>query len=466
MLEFNPSSSDSGGDASAAMPAADTGAIESGGIQTDAAPETNFDSGSENTDPNPVIPETEANDPAPESLVTADDDPEAALAAYAADANTPQFAREQIKKAMAYASSLKSTIGEREQALQQFQSQYEGKEVLEPTEIERLRQADEVIYELASPVATPDTISEKLQSMMGNENYASLQNHLIWSALSKPDGTPDVGSIQMVVDSLTGEAGAVDATDVLEAISALKEGRIEKSDLHVFETQEAYESFQRQKAMEKDLQDRQHRAEENLVFQEQQIRQTEVSRYQASLQSEFNQKIEGLLGQYKLKADPNDPPEAAEYKERMNIRIANLVNGAATRHREFGDLEKALTAIQAPRKMDAKTASEQIGKFLGTPQVAKLRDAGLSKLMSDIEKVVVRDARGYALMMKGLEIENSKGQQARPVLGAPNQAAAMEGLTEGELAKMSGRERADYAARRLTAELRAGGPQIGARGIG
>lgn len=146
MLEFNPSSSDSGGDASAAMPAADTGAIESGGIQTDAAPETNFDSGSENTDPNPLIPETEANDPAPESLVTADDDPEAALAAYAADANTPQFAREQIKKAMAYASSLKSTIGEREQALQQFQSQYEGKEVLEPTEIERLRQADEVIY--------------------------------------------------------------------------------------------------------------------------------------------------------------------------------------------------------------------------------------------------------------------------------------------------------------------------------
>jgi hypothetical protein len=301
---------------------------------------------------------------------------------------------------------------------------------------------------------------------MSPENFSALQNQMVWSALAQPNGEPDLNNIQLVIDSLSGEPGAVEAATVLEAIAALKEGRIDKDDLYQFESQEAYESFKRQQAMEKELQDRQARAEENLVFQEQQVRAQTATSYQGDIQREVETNIQGLLGKYKLEIGPNDPKEAVSFKNRTNKAIKELVETAHDRHRELGDLFKALNAIQSPRKMDAKTAATQVRTFLSSPQVAQLRNKGLSKLNSEIEKAVVEEARIYSLVMKGLAAESSKGQQARPVIGAPNQSASIPGLTQGDLAKMSARERADYNARRMTEQLRAGNSGFGVNGIG
>jgi uncharacterized membrane-anchored protein len=62
-------------------------------------------------------------------------------------------------------------------------------------------------------------------------------------------------------------------------------------------------------------------------------------------------------------------------------------------------------------------------------------------LVEQVEKAITREAYQYKLMMMGYEAEQSKGQHAREVLGAPNQSAGLTSFTPEQLAGMSISER-------------------------
>lgn len=435
---------DTGGDATDDVSSAPS-EVESEGADTGAALDTtSTDSG--------------ADAPADVSLSTTDEKPEVIpteeeLLASANDPNTPQWAREKIKQAMGYAGSLKSKVTAAEERATQLAAQYEGKEILPQTDIDRYKEAEDLRFRLQSITAQPKDIVEILKTENARM-FPKVQQHLVWDALENPDGTPDLDNLQFIVDRFAGEKGVVKAQDVLHAVQALKAGTITSEQFHEFGSVEEYDSFQRAQAREKELDARMQDVNKSVEYRERQIRETEVKKLVGSLQSQMDQGITPVMEQFKLMPVPGEPKVAADYKAKINARIAAVISSAPKQIRALGELAKAVELLSQPQGSDAEKAAAEIESFMQSPLFKQYAAKGISTLLSKIEKVAAEEAYHYKLMMLGLEQENSKAKTARPNVGSPNQGSNMPKLTAEDLAKLSAAERSDHAALALTEQLR------------
>lgn len=445
-----------GGDATADAPAvseptADVAA--STGVEAPIPP--TIDSGVDApADPSLTTELTEADPNAPPLEPPAEDE-EAALLAAANDPNTPQWARDKIKQAMGYAGKLKAEKATFETQANELRTQYEGKEVVAPDELQWMRTNDEKVRALQSVAAKPEDIVNQLKEL-NPRAYPEVQNHLVWNAVTDPDGTPNYANLQVLIDNFAGEAGKVDAKDVLQAINGLKSGAITPDSFHQFDSAEQYESWQRTQAHERTLAERETQINENARFQEQQIRQGELSGALSQVQQQLDTQIGTLLDKFKLNAQPNEPQVVSDYKSIVNERIKQIVSTAPSQIPAFGELMKAVEILGKPgdKAVDAQTAVAEVRAFINSPSYQQSVGKGLSELRNKIEQEVSRSARFYALMAKGLEIENTQGQQARPILGQANQATAgLPTMTEADLARLSARERNTYVNQTTTERL-------------
>lgn len=388
-----------------------------------------------------------------------DDEQEAALVAVAEDPNTPQFAREKIKQAMALAGQRKETLATYEQQLNELKSQYEGREVLPPDELTRLKTNDEQLYALQAFTSTPEQRIEAIRNMTG-QHWDGVQNQLVWSAVTNTDGTPNLANLQVLVDSFAGEPGKVKAEDVMSAVNALKSGEISAADFQKFDSPEQFEAYQRAQAAENAAKEREAQANANMVYLEEQARGQAVNQAMESVQQNLYSQIDQRLAQFKLAPIEGEPKQAADFKALVREQITQLVNGAGTDIRELGELAKAVSVLQKSqdKPMSAADATAQVQQFFNDPRQQVWVNKGISALMTKVEGRVAQLASHYALMMKGLEVENSKGQTARPIPGQAGQVTnGLPNLTAEELQRLSSAERQDHLAQQLSEAFRAQG---------
>lgn len=374
----------------------------------------------------------------------------------AGDPNTPAWAREKIKQAMGYAGRLKSELETRNSELGELSrkySVYEGKDVLPQSDIERMRKAEDIVLNLQSFAARPDDIDRIIRDL--NPRIAQdYQNQLVWKALEREDGTPDYDNLQAVVDKFSGDPGKVSAKDVLAAISALKEGLISKEDFHSFSSEEEFQSYQRAQALERQLVERESQATENARFLERQTREGELNKVRHSVQSALESRILDSLGKFKLMRVEGEPKAVSDFKEAALDRIRQLVQAAPQSIREFGELSRAMDSLAEARGVDAPSAAGEVRAFQENPAFRQYLNKGMSDLMTQIEKEITQQAYFNKLIALGLEMENSKADRARAVIGSSNQTAGNQGFTVEQLRSMNASQRNNYAAERASAELR------------
>lgn len=433
---------DSGGDASANESSASS-EIVSEGVEVGAGLDTtSTDSGADA----PAEPLTTQQTDEPDEVKADEAEPtEEELEAAANEPAAPKWYRQGLERFKSRATAAETRATE-------LEAQYKDKEVLPQPDIERLRAAEDLRFKLQSITATPEELIETIKA----ENpraFPDLQNHLVWNALEKPDGTPDFDNLQFIVDKFMGGPG-VSAKDFLAAGQALKAGTITSDQLHEFNTVEEYESFQRAQEREKSLEARQTALDNNAKYQETQIRTGELTQAVNQLQTQINSSIAPLMDKFKLAPVPNEPKVAVDYKAKINQRIAAVVNSAPEQIREIGEIRKAVELLGKPTGSDAQAAVTEIKSFLASPSFQQNTAKGISTLMTKIEGIVSEEAYHYKLLMLGLEQENSKAKTARPIVGAANQGANLPKLTEADLAKLSAAERREHSALQLTEELR------------
>lgn len=380
------------------------------------------------------------------------------LEAVANDPNTPRWAREQIKRALSYSGNLKQQLTELRaqfEAVQTKAQQYEGREALEATEIERLKAADDALYRLKSFDATADDIDAFIRET-NPRLYADFQNQTVWKFIEREDGSPDYENIQTIVDSFTGEAGRVSAKDVLAAIEALKSGYLLPEDLHTFSSEEERASFERARARERELEARERAIAENLKYQERQIRSAEVAQAIGTLQNTVQPRVMEYLQQFKMMPVEGEPKPLADFKQEVFREVSRLITDAPNEVRELGELMKAFTRLQEPRGLDAQAAVAEVRGALQDRNFRQFFDKGTQELLGRIERAVSAAALRYKYMAKGYEVleASAKNESPRPVIGAPNQADPNTRLTADQLAQMTARERADAAAVATSRALR------------
>jgi hypothetical protein len=388
------------------------------------------------------------------------------LKRIAADPLTPKFAREKIEQAMALAGKRKATVQEFQTQLETLKSQYEGKESLTPEDLARYKEAEEKHYKLTSLSATPDEISATLKETIAAPKLQALKTQYAWDFLERPDGTPDLDNLQVIVDRFVGEPGKVSAKDAMNAINALKEGTLEPYDLHQFATTEEFESWQRRQNEEQAAVSQRQLAENNAKYQETQTRIAALTPVVNSIQQQVEVPVQELLGKLHLMPVPNEPKIAADFKAEVWSKLANIANSAVTKNPAIADIYKALNLLKDPQGVDAPTIEAEIRSYTSSPQFTSILSKGLSELRSEFEKVAAQSAYQYKLMMMGYEQEISKGQNAREIIGKPNQSDALPNYTPEELAKMSAHDRASAVATAFSNDIRNqnrynGAPRLG-----
>ena len=407
-------------DAGADVPAIDTPSLDSGALQ-DAPADTSLTTQLETQE----TPQTE-EDALAEALKAAE------------DPLAPKWFREQLQRTNGYVEKLKSE----KTAAEQLAAQFQGKATFDPAEIERMRGAEERIFALRSISATPEQIEQTIAELNPRQ-FNAFRQQTVWNALANPDGTPNLDNLQAVVDRFSGEPGKVGAKDVLQAIDAFKNGSLSKDDLHNFATQEEYEAYQRTQAYEQSIKARETEIAETQRYQETQVRTGEISRAAENLQSQVYGRIQPLVERFKLTPQPNEPKIATDYKNRVNERIAQIVNQSTATIPAFGEVSKAFEILgkAGEKPIDAQSAVTEIQQFLSGAGYQTTVNKGLSELTAQIEKAVAEEASIFSLLMEGYAARQAKAGNARPVVGAPNQSAGLPKLTPEQLARMSAADR-------------------------
>jgi hypothetical protein len=375
------------------------------------------------------------------------------LTAYAADPNTPAFARKKIEEAIAYAGRLKTEKSDFESKYSELNekfSAYEGKEVVDPTEIERYKKADESLFKLQSFSATAETADEFLKEL-NPALHKEYQNRAAWNALYKDDGKPDLENWQAVVDRGLGYDGTgerVLAEDVLRIAEAIRSGEMTREDIDAFTGD--VESNAHRRAMQTQAEQLKSQTE----FQEKQIRTTEVGNVTTALKQQIVSQALPTVQKFKLSHSPDDPKIATEFKAELSRKLDALEQEMWSKNKHFAEVGKALEIVSQPRGLTPQQAAAEVQSLLSNPQYQRLVAAGISELNSEIERVLAKEAYTYKLLMMGYEAENSKKNNAREIIKNPNQSANLPNLTPEQIQAMNGRERTQTAMERFTAAAR------------
>lgn len=360
------------------------------------------------------------------------------------DPLTPKFAREKIKQAMGYAGTLKEKNAALQSEFDTFRSQYDGKEALSQPDLERMRAAEDLQYKLSSFTATPEDILSSLKETVGVQKLGSIKNVLAWEFLEKPDGTPDLDNLQVIVDKFSGYQDGqtrVQAKDVLNAVQALKNGHLEPFQLHEFATPEEFEAHQRARSVDAEAEKIRAVAKSNADFQERSTRSSVLQGVYQQVNSQFQPQVAELMNKFNLSPVPNEPKIATEFKQAIQEKIASAIKSAPTSNRYIGDIFKAIEFLNEPTGVDAQAIQAEINGYVSSQPYQMTLNRGINELVESVEKIVTAEAYRYKLLMMGYEAEISKGQTAREVIGAPAASAALPNLTPEQLSQMNTSER-------------------------
>jgi hypothetical protein len=390
-------------------------------------------------------------DPADAKSELSEDDIEKLLK----DPNTPKEWRDRVNGAWAVANKHKTKLGEVQSEFDNYKSQYEGREVLAPDEVNRLKSTEDTWLKLTSFTATPDDVLGTIKEA-NPRVYGELLTKAAWDALEKPDGSPDFDNLQAVVDKFSAQYGEtkVSAKDVLQAIQGMASGQIEPADLQVFGTPEEMEAWQRTRTREAEISARDADTKAKNEYAEKQIRSQFVSREHAGIQQRFSEPVLKALGTFELNPIEGEPKVAADFKAGLREEIGRYVTQLAGSSSHLGEVDNILSKLNNPGGLNPQAIESEIQAVLNSPGYKLRLDKGLSEIQSKVEKFINQRALQYKYMMKGYEIE--AGKTPRKIPGKPNQQTngQVEGLTEEQLSRMTSTERKDYYARQMTQEIR------------
>lgn len=410
------------------------------------------------TSPDPAAPVAPAEGIAPTPGAITPNDEEAEFQKALDDPSTPAFARTQIQRAMQYAGKLKAEREAARTEFDTFRSQYEGKEALSTQDIERLRQAEDTTLKLSSFSSTPEDVVGSLKELLGDQKLAAVKNTLAWEFLENTDGTPDLESLQIIVDRFSGHKDGetqVLAKDVISAITALKAGVLEPYQLHQFETDEEFEAHKRARGVNAEAEQIRAVAKANSEYQERATRTQVLQGVVGNIQSQFQPQVENLLSKFHLNSAADDPKVAVELKQGIQEKIVALTQKAISDNRYLAETFKAIQFLGNPTGVDAQAIQNEVNGYVSSHGYQTNLARGISELVTDIEKVVTQEAYRYKLAMMGYEIETSKGQNAREVLGSPAASAALPNLTPEQLSSMSSDDRRRHVLKSVSDSFRA-----------
>lgn len=390
-----------------------------------------------------------------QSVETPAEPNEEELRAIAENPATPAFAREKMKQTFAVADKVKADFEALQTEYNGFKSQYEGKEILDTPEIERLKEAEARYLRIASFGTTPEDLDAQLKEANPSV-YRDYSIHKVWQTLEKPDGTPDFENLQAVFDRFTGDK-RVDAKTALEAIQALADEKLSPTDWREFTSDEEYSAFQRAQELERqNLETKQHLKAER-EFQEIQNRTTLLQQSVGQIQSQFQPAVEQLMEKFKLNPVPNEPKIVSDFKADTQARIAHIANSAATNNPAIAEAFRVLQMLGKPTGLSGQDIQKEIQQVTTSYAFTANVQKGISTLLKEIEKVVTADALRLKYLARGYDLENSNQEKARAVVGNPNQSANLPNYSQEQLAGMNARERNHLLNMQISNELRNGG---------
>jgi hypothetical protein len=386
------------------------------------------------------------------------EDEEAEFKKILDDPSTPKFARAKIEQAMAYAGKLKTERNSLQTEFETFRSQYEGKESLSPTDLERLRSAEQRQYALSSYTASPEDVLQSLNEIVAPQKLQEVKNHLAWDFLVNEKGEPDVNNLQVVIDAFSGskegDPGRVQAKDVLSAIGAMKRGSLQPDAFQEFSSDAEYQAYLKATEREKLADERDRTAKANAEFQERSARQTVISGVASSVQAEFQPKVERLLEKFQLQSVPNEPKVATEFKQYVKDRISAVITDATNKNKSLNDVFTTLKLLSEPTGSAPDRIQSEIHAYISSFPYQTALSRGTSELLDQLEKTVTAEAYRYSLMMEGYAARAAKGQTAREVINSPNQTAVLSEYTPDQLAKMSANERRHHTLMNVSNSIR------------
>lgn len=386
-------------------------------------------------------------------------DEEALNKLLADNPNSPKWFRDQLKKIAGYSGKLKAEKTELQTQIESLRTQYDGKEPLAASDLERMRQAEERLYKLASYTAEPVEVLATLKEAVNPAKFAEIKNHLAWEFLETPAGEPDLENLQVIIDRFSGYKDGetrVGAKDVLNAIQALKRGTVKADELHEFSSDAEYEAFQRSRTVEQEIDVQRQLARENAQFQETQTRVSILQNVYGAIQNQFQPQVESLLSKFQLTPVENEPKVATEFKQALREKIAAEVNAASMNNPSLSDVFKAIDLLSKPTGLTADKIQQEIQAYTSSYPYQTAVSRGMSELMQVVEKAVTAEAYRYKLMMMGYEQEVSKGLNAREVINTPRQAEVVTNYTPEQLAAMSANERRHVTLTQISNQLRDG----------
>ncbi|MBX3288366.1 MAG: hypothetical protein KF855_03380 [Acidobacteria bacterium] len=436
------------------------GAADIGSTATETVAETTVAAGDESTAGDNTPETQEANTELSTAGEEAEPSPaelsEEELESLSKDDDLPANTRNQIKQAWAIVGKRKEALANLQSEFDTYKQQYEGKSYLEQAEIERLRAAEELEYKLTDYTARPDDVLDVIKEKNPQIHEKVLQE-AAWRALEDAEGKPNLTNLQAFIDRASAQFGdnKVNVQDVLKFIEGSASGTLDPSEVYQFGTVEEYESHRRAREQESVMRQQQELAKKNLEFAEEQGRQTIVSQQVSQIRQSFTQKLDAIRNNLKLAPIEGEPTVLADFKQQINEELGVFIN---TRSAGNPHLQAALNTLEKLMKANGsgpEAYGREIQQVLGMPGFKNRLDKGLADIASAAEKYLAQKAAQAALMAEGYAARQSKRPKPRAVTKSPNEAVNTETLSEEELAGLSGRERVDYEARKMTEQIRA-----------
>jgi hypothetical protein len=376
---------------------------------------------------------------------------------FVKDPNTPKEWRDRLNGAWKLVGQRKNEVQTLQSEFETFKSQYEGKEIPPAEELDRLRQAEETWLGLTSFTAKPEDILGKIKEA-NPRVYGQLLTKAAWDALETPDGQPDLDNLQAVIDRFSDSYGStkVQAKDVLQAIQAMASGKINPSDLQMFQTPEEIERWERDREREQETNRTNEQAKANRDFSEKQTRSMFLQQERARISQTFREPVMKVLDTFKLMPAQGEPKVSADFKQGLLQEIGLFVTQASAQNPQLGEADSILQKLSEAAGLDAPAIQSELQSVLSSPGYTLRLNKGLSEIQGKIEKFINQKALQYKYMMMGYEQEVSKNPRPIANAGAAQLGGTpTDGLTEQQLSQMSAAQRADYEAKRLTAEIRA-----------
>lgn len=365
------------------------------------------------------------------------------LKEYAENPNTPAFARTQIERAIKFNESLKNQYAEKETQYQTELDTLKSSRAYEEQDLVRYKHAEERLNTLSSIAAKPDDVLNVLKEV-NPRIVPQVQQQLIWSAIERPDGSPDLDNLQAIVDRFAGVDGEqVKAADVLSVISAMKEGRLDPLDLDDLSYDER-QRVERTRALERQAEERQRVLDQEILATESRARQDFLTRQASTWQSQIKSQAETHLSKFNLLPSANDPQEAKEFKEGVKEQILLAIQRVESTSPYLKEITQAYQLLARPdekRRMSSMQAEAEINAYFSNPLVQSKLQAAIAEVNQAVEKTVLRQARQYKLMMKGLEAMQKEKTTARNIPRTVGDIPNAQPVTAEQLQKMTAQER-------------------------